>query len=82
MFLRHSRNDILVEVLELPKLWDPFQKEVLARIHAGEEMQDPEMMSKAELVFPSGESLPQAWVNPHYRAGVPYPKEIPAFATL
>ena len=82
MFLCHSRNDILIEVLELPELWDPFQTEVLARIHAGEEMQDPEMFSKSELKFPSGESLPQAWINPHYRIGVPFPADIPSFATL
>ena len=82
MFLRHSRNDILVEVLEMSKLWDPFQKEILARIHAGEEMQDPEMFLKSELKFPSGESLPQAWTNPHYRIGVPFPTEIASFATL
>ncbi len=33
----------------------------------GEERQDPEKFDKAGLVFPSGEALPQCWLDAHYR---------------
>ena len=67
MFLRHAPEQILIEVMNLHDLWDPFKKEVLVRAHAGEEMQDPELYPKAELIFPSGEALPKAWLDPEYR---------------
>ena len=49
----------LVEVLDVEKLFDPFTTEVAGRLHAGEEMQEPAPFRKADLVFPSGESLPR-----------------------
>ena len=42
MFLRHTPEDILVEVVDLKALWDPFAEDVMARAHAGEEMQEAE----------------------------------------
>ncbi|OKH18563.1 acetyltransferase [[Limnothrix rosea] IAM M-220] len=66
MFLRYSLNDTLVEVMEPQTLWDPFQTKVLGRSHAGEEMQEPELLPKKDLIFPSGESLPKAWLDPEY----------------
>jgi hypothetical protein len=66
MFLKHRLNHNLVEVLNLSELWDPFVPSVQARYHAGEEMQDPELFGKADLVFPSEEPLPQCWIDPHY----------------
>jgi hypothetical protein len=67
MFLQHRPNRSLVEVLNFTELWDPFIPALLGRYHAGEEMQDPELFSKVDLIFPSGERLPQCWVDPHYR---------------
>lgn len=67
MFLMQKRTHILVEVLSMEDLLDPFVESVLARSHAGEEMQDPERFVKAELIFPSGEELPRYWVDPDYR---------------
>jgi hypothetical protein len=67
MFLKQKSSDDLVELLEIEKLYNPFEKEILGRFHAGEEMQDPEMFLKSELIFPSGESLPQCWLDPDYR---------------
>jgi hypothetical protein len=67
MLLKHRLDRILVEVLDLPELWNPFAPTVLARYLAGEELQDPELFGKADLVFPSGELLPQCWLDPHYR---------------
>jgi hypothetical protein len=70
MFLKiqHDDDASLVEVLDLVALFDPFAEEVLARMHAGEEMQDPGPLSKAQLFFPSGEALPRCWVDPNYAA--------------
>ena len=67
MFLMQKRTHNLVEVLSMEDLFDPFIESVLARSHAGEEMQDPERFIKVELIFPSGEELPRYWVDPDYR---------------
>ncbi|NJM74087.1 MAG: acetyltransferase [Scytonema sp. RU_4_4] len=67
MFLQHIPTQSLIEVLNVQALWDPFMSEVLGQSHSGEEMQDAETYSKMELTFPSGEPLPQCWINPHYR---------------
>jgi hypothetical protein len=67
MFLLHRPTQVLVEILELGDLFDPFHPEVLARSHAGEELQDPALFPKSELSFPSGESLPICWLDGHYR---------------
>jgi hypothetical protein len=68
MFLKIRNDDdsSLVEVLDLKQLFDPFATEVKARMHAGEEMGDPQAFTKANLFFPSGEDLPRCWVDPHY----------------
>jgi hypothetical protein len=42
----------------------PFQNEVQARLHGGEELQDPQPWPKGELRFPSGEALPSCWLHP------------------
>jgi hypothetical protein len=57
----------LVEILDLRQLADPFAATVLARIHGGEELQEPHHFAKAELRFPSGEGLPRCWRDPAYR---------------
>lgn len=67
MFLKDKQSGHLVEVIDLPALFDPLQPVVMGRIHAGEEMQDPADFEKADLIFPSGESLPRYWVDVHYR---------------
>lgn len=67
MFLKDKQTDHLVEILDLSALFDPLQSVVMGRIHAGEEMQDPAGFDKADLIFPSGESLPRYWMDAHYR---------------
>ncbi|MGQ4649317.1 acetyltransferase [Lyngbya aestuarii] len=67
MFLQHKPSGDLVEVLALNSLFDPCHSRISGRFHAGEEMQDPETFSKLDLMFPSGESLPQCWLDAHYR---------------
>ncbi len=67
MYLQAKNNGDLVEVLDTAALFDPFQNAVSGRFHSGEEMQDAESFNKADLQFPSGESLPRCWLDPHYR---------------
>ncbi len=67
MFLKDKVSGDLVEVLNTNTLVDPCRAEVQGRFHAGEEMQEPREFAKAELLFPSGESLPRCWIDPHYR---------------
>jgi hypothetical protein len=67
MFLKQRKAEHLVEVLGLNDLFNPLHQEVVGRLHYGEEMQEAEKFSKAELVFPSGESLPRCWLDVHYR---------------
>ncbi len=69
MFLKHLHTGNLVEVLSLHDLWDACLPQITGRYHAGEELQEPEQFLKADLVFPSGESLPRCWIDPHYREG-------------
>ena len=67
MFLKDKNSSDLVEILTLKQLFDPCQGEVTGRHQQGEEVQDLEKLKKAELIFPSGEALPQCWTDPHYR---------------
>jgi hypothetical protein len=67
MFLLHRPTQVLVEILELSDLFDPFKTEVLGMAHAGEELQDPALFTKTEMGFPSEESLPICWLDGHYR---------------
>ena len=67
MFLKSKSHGELIELLEVQDLYDPFKKEILGRFHAGEELQEPEQFSKSELIFPSGEALPQCWLDSDYQ---------------
>jgi len=66
MYLRNKENGDLVEVLDITAMVDPCRDELAGRYHAGEEMQDPATFKKSILVFPSGEDLPQCWVDAGY----------------
>lgn len=68
MYLMHRPSGDLVEMLNLEALFDPFQKEVSGRFHAGEELQEPAGFAKGELGFPSGEYLPRCWLDPAYKS--------------
>jgi hypothetical protein len=69
MYLKEKSSGDLVEVLDTSALFDPCVSEVKGRLHAGEELQDPMTFGKAELVFPSGETLPRCWLDAHYKEG-------------
>jgi hypothetical protein len=67
MYLQDSKSGHMVEVLSMKDLLDPFDTEIVGRLHFGEEVQEPEKFAKAELAFLSGEPLPKCWTDPHYR---------------
>ncbi len=69
MFLKERNSQDLVEVLDTDALFDPCQAELTGRLHAGEELQEPETFAKANLLFPSDEPLPRCWLDPNYRSG-------------
>ena len=71
MFLQHKTTGALVEIVTIGDLYDPCLTEIIGKSHAGEEMQDPAVFDKSELIFPSGEPLPCCWLNPHYRETQP-----------
>ncbi len=66
MYLKHKSGS-MVEVLQVAELCDPCRSTVKGRFHAGEELQEPAEFTKQELVFPSGEALPQCWLDPLYK---------------
>jgi len=67
MLLHDKKKDALVEVLDLIALIDPNQSDISGQVQSGQEEQDPEPSAKADLIFPSGESLPRCWVDADYR---------------
>jgi hypothetical protein len=67
MYLKDKKSGDLVEVLNTKDLADPFKAAIQGRFHVGEELQDPMEFAKADLCFPSDESLPQCWLDPNYK---------------
>ena len=57
----------MVEIVNISDLVDVYQDEVAGRVQYGEEVQEPEIFKKSDLVFLSGEALPRCWTDPHYR---------------
>jgi len=67
MYLKHQASGDLVEILDSMALFDPNLAAVRGRFHAGEEMPEASEFAKTELIFPSGETLPRCWLDPHYK---------------
>ncbi|HAA30079.1 MAG TPA: acetyltransferase [Cyanobacteria bacterium UBA8553] len=67
MLLEHRPSGDLLEVLTPEALYNPCRSQITGQLHAGEEMQDPELFHKSELIFPSGEPLPRCWIDANYR---------------
>ena len=63
-----EKRDGLVEIADVTELINPLKEEVMAQVQVGEEEQDPEPFKKSDLVFPSGENLPQCWVDSNYKS--------------
>lgn len=67
MFLKDSETGDLVEAVDMKEAIDPTVEQITVRYQAGEEVGDPVRVDKAKLTFPSGETLPKCWLDPHYR---------------
>lgn len=67
MFVKDIEERTLIKVLNPDNLFDPFQNDIQGRQQAGQEEQPPQAFSKSRLVFPSGEPLPQCWIDPNYQ---------------
>jgi hypothetical protein len=67
MLLQITEGNVLVKILDLEQVINPNQGDVLVQAQAGEEEQDPELIKKGQLSFPSGEDLPRCWIDPNYR---------------
>jgi hypothetical protein len=67
MFLKDKSSGDLAEVVDMSMLVDPHAQQLMVRYQAGEEVGDPVKVDKTGFVFPSGESLPKCWRDPHYR---------------
>lgn len=67
MFLRDKSTSDLIRAEELAELMDPFRNTVFGMAQSGEEEQDRAPFAKQQLLFPSGEPLPQCWTDASYR---------------
>ncbi len=67
MLLKTRTHDHMIEVINIIDLMNLNIPFVTGRFQEGEEQQDPDTFSKADLLFLSGEALPRCWTDPHYR---------------
>ncbi|MGI0485081.1 acetyltransferase [Pantanalinema rosaneae CENA516] len=68
MLLQKKETGDLIKVLDTDALINPNQSSISGRVQAGQEEQDPEEITKENLVFPSGEKLPRCWLDAEYQA--------------
>ncbi|MCG7496657.1 acetyltransferase [Vibrio sp. Of7-15] len=67
MFLKEDRTGDLVDVIDMSSLTNPFMTDVSVQFQSGEDLADPVTIDKQKLIFPSGEQLPECWLNGYYR---------------
>lgn len=67
MLLKEKSTDHMVDVLSIMDLINLNRDEIVGRYQEGEDVQDPVVFRKDNLVFLSGEPLPRCWTDPHYR---------------
>ena len=67
MFVKDTQDQTLIKIVDPEQLFDPVQQQVKGQEQAGQEEQPPRDFDKAQLKFPSGESLPQCWTDPDYQ---------------
>ena len=67
MFLKEARSGDLVDVIDMESLTNPFSKNVMVQFQSGEDLAEPVSIDKHALSFPSGEHLPECWLNGYYR---------------
>ncbi|MDB9526669.1 acetyltransferase [Oscillatoria sp. CS-180] len=67
MLVKNRDDQTLIKVVDTEELIDPFKDEIQGKQQAGQSEQPPQAFNKSQLVFPSGEALPQCWIDPDYR---------------
>ena len=67
MFLKNRNSGDMIDVVKIRDLTNLYHETVMGSYQIGEELQDAQEFSKAELVFLSGEELPRCWTDPDYR---------------
>ncbi|PSW06673.1 acetyltransferase [Photobacterium lipolyticum] len=67
MFLKETRTGDLVDVVDMGALINPFAQQVSVQYQSGEDLAEPVSIDKQNLAFPSGEELPECWINGYYR---------------
>ena len=70
MLLKEKQSGELVKVLDLEHLFSPSSDQIEGCIQAGQNEQPPSSFAKEDLIFPSGEELPQCWLDAEYRMKV------------
>ncbi|MEO0407565.1 MAG: acetyltransferase [Cyanobacteria bacterium P01_A01_bin.135] len=71
MFLKRKDADDLIKISDVETLFDPTASEIVGKVQAGQNEQPETTFQKAELIFPSGETLPQCWTDANYRMNMP-----------
>jgi len=66
MLVKNREDNTLIQVMNADDLIDPFKESIQGRQKAGQEVQPTQTFDKSRLVFPSGENLPQCWMDPEY----------------
>ncbi len=67
MLLREKRSSDFVKVTNVQDLLNPVRDMIGAQVQSGQNEQPPQPFKKKDLVFPSGEMLPQCWVDADYQ---------------
>ena len=63
MFLKERDSGHLVEVVVFDELIDPNRNRIQGKYQIGEADQDEEAFAKSDLIFMSGEELPDCWLH-------------------
>ncbi|MEB3358211.1 MAG: acetyltransferase [Synechococcales bacterium] len=71
MFLKDKQTDELVKITDVEHLFSPSEESITGCIQGGQNEQPPQSFNKRDLMFPSGEALPQCWVDANYRMKMP-----------
>ncbi len=67
MFLKRKSDGGLIKVADVELLFDPMKSEVSGNLQGGQAAQPVETFTKSDLIFPSGEALPQCWLDVDYK---------------
>ena len=67
MLLKERLSGKIVEVIDIYELTNPYDKQLVGCLQWEDGIHDPECFDKKVLCFPSGEELPQCWLDENCR---------------